>query len=237
MTQHVHTACQDCGGKGEIKEGECDVCKGRKVVNDKKILEVHIEKSMWEGQKITFAGESHQAPGVKPGDIIFVLKQKDHPHFRRQGGNLYVEHKITLMDALGGTSFSISHLDDRMLHVRTEEGDVIKSGDMRIIPKEGMPTYKRPFEKGNLYVKFDVIFPESGTFTKAQLETLESILPLRNPTSPKVKKGAEDVEVMLSHVTAEHRVQGQAGGQHGEASDEDREDGGQHGEGVQCRQQ
>jgi len=239
MIQQMQTVCQDCGGKGETikEEDKCDVCKGKKVVKDKKILEVHIEKGMREGQKITFAGESDQAPGVEPGDIIFVLKQKDHPHFRRQGGDLYVEHKITLIDALGGTSFTINHLDDRVLLVRTEEGDVIKPGDVRIIPKEGMPTHKRPFDKGNLYVKFDVIFPESNTFTKAQLKTLESILPPRNP-APKVKKGAENVEeVTLSHVTAEHQAQGQAGGRRGEAYDDDGEEGGQRGEGVQCRQQ
>lgn len=63
MIQQMQTVCQDCGGKGETikEEDKCDTCKGKKVVKDKKILEVHIEKGMREGQKITFSGESDQA--------------------------------------------------------------------------------------------------------------------------------------------------------------------------------
>jgi len=237
MIQQMQAVCQDCGGKGETikEEDRCDACKGKKVVKDKKILEVHIDKGMREGQKITFTGESDQAPGVEPGDIIFVLKQKEHPHFKRQGADLFVEHKITLIEALGGTTFTINHLDDRILLVKTDEGDVIKPGDLRVIPKEGMPIHKRPYEKGNLYIKFDVEFPEPGSFSKAQLKTLESVLPPRNP-APKVKKNAENVEeVVLQNVTEEHQSHGHGG--HGEAYEEDGEEGHQRGEGVQCRQQ
>jgi DnaJ homolog subfamily A member 2 len=28
-----------------------------------------------------------------------------------------------------------------------------------------MPIYKNPFEKGNLYIKFDVIFPEKNSLS------------------------------------------------------------------------
>lgn len=237
MIQQMQAVCQDCQGKGEtIKdEDKCDTCKGKKVTKDKKILEVHIEKGMREGQKITFTGESDQAPGMEPGDIIFVLKQKEHPHFKRSGADLYIEHKITLMDALGGTSFTINHLDDRVLVVSTEEGDVIKPGDTRVIAKEGMPIHKRPYEKGNLYIKFDIVFPEPKSFKPQQLQQLAAILPPRNP-APKYKKGAENVdEVTLSKVTTEHKTNGGNGGR-GEAYHEDDEEG-QGREGVQCRQQ
>jgi len=236
MIQQMQTVCQDCGGKGETikEEDKCDNCKGKKVTKDKKILEVHIERGMREGQKITFSGESDQAPGVEPGDIIFVLKQKEHPHFKRQGADLFIEHKVTLMDALGGTSFTINHLDDRILVCKTEEGDIIKPGDVRMIPKEGMPIHKRPYEKGNLYVKFEIVFPEPGAFNKTQLSALEKVLPPRNP-APKVKKAENVDEVTLSNVTVEEQSQG--GARRGEAYDEDGEEGQQRGEGVQCRQQ
>lgn len=47
-----------------------------KVVTDRKILEVHITKGMRNGQKITFHGEADEAPGVMPGDIIFIVEEK-----------------------------------------------------------------------------------------------------------------------------------------------------------------
>jgi DnaJ family protein A protein 2 len=39
---------------------KCPQCRGNKVVQEKKILEVHIEKGMQHGQKITFQGEADQ---------------------------------------------------------------------------------------------------------------------------------------------------------------------------------
>lgn len=43
-----------------------------------KILEVHIDKGMKHGQRITFSGEADQAPGVEPGDIVLLLQEKEH---------------------------------------------------------------------------------------------------------------------------------------------------------------
>jgi DnaJ family protein A protein 2 len=237
MIQQMQTVCQECQGKGETirEEDRCDNCKGKKVVRDKKILEVHIDKGMRDGQKIVFTGEADQAPGVEPGDVIFIVKQKEHERFKRSGSDLYMEHSITLMDALGGTQFAVPHLDNRVLLIKTAEGDIIKPGDTRMIEKEGMPTHKRPFEKGSLYIKFDVVFPPANFLNKQQLKTLESLLPPRN-APPKVKKGGEGVEeVTLSQVSVDQTKKGR-GTSRGEAYEEDEEHG-QRAEGVQCRQQ
>lgn len=48
------------------------------MVKEVKILEVHVDKGMKHGQKITFGGEADQAPGVEPGDIVLVLQEKDN---------------------------------------------------------------------------------------------------------------------------------------------------------------
>lgn len=46
------------------------------VVTERKVLEVHITKGMRNGQKITFHGEADEAPGIIPGDIIFIVEEK-----------------------------------------------------------------------------------------------------------------------------------------------------------------
>jgi DnaJ family protein A protein 2 len=48
---------------GEVihEKDKCPQCKGQKVMQDKKMLEVHIEKGMQNGQKITFQGEADEA--------------------------------------------------------------------------------------------------------------------------------------------------------------------------------
>lgn len=52
------------------------------VVRERKVLEVHVDKGMVDGQKITFNGEGDQEPGLEPGDIIIVLDEKEHPVFK-----------------------------------------------------------------------------------------------------------------------------------------------------------
>lgn len=65
---------------GEVinEKDRCKKCEGKKVIKEVKILEVHVDKGMKHGQRITFAGEADQAPGVEPGDIVLVLQEKEN---------------------------------------------------------------------------------------------------------------------------------------------------------------
>lgn len=69
-----------CAHKGEVinEKDRCRKCEGHKVCKETKLLEVHVDKGMKHGQKITFSGEADQAPGVEPGDIVLVLQEKEH---------------------------------------------------------------------------------------------------------------------------------------------------------------
>jgi hypothetical protein len=55
--------CNECKGSGETisDKDRCPQCKGEKVVQEKKVLEVVVEKGMQNGQKITFPGEADEA--------------------------------------------------------------------------------------------------------------------------------------------------------------------------------
>lgn len=149
MIQQMQTVCSECGGKGEIikDEDKCKQCKGKKVEKEKKILNVYIDQGMKNGQKIVFSGEADEAPGIEPGDIIFIIVEKQHDVFKRQGNDLVMEYTIPLIEALGGFQFIIKHLDGRELLIKNEKGDIINPGDVRVIVGEGMPQHKKPFEK------------------------------------------------------------------------------------------
>ena len=54
-------------------------------------------------------------------------------------------------------------------------GEVIKPNDLKCVYGEGMPTYRNPFEKGKLIVKFAIDFPEALDPHVAQ--KLEALLP------------------------------------------------------------
>lgn len=71
---HMHA----CAGEVINEKDRCRKCEGHKVCKETKLLEVHVDKGMKHGQKITFSGEADQAPGVEPGDIVLVLQEKEH---------------------------------------------------------------------------------------------------------------------------------------------------------------
>jgi len=234
MIQQMQTVCQECGGRGEVikEEDKCKDCKGKKVTKEKKILEVMIDKGMRHGQKIVFAGEADESPGVEAGDIIFVIVERKHEVFKRNGNDLIMELTIPLIDALTGFSIPVKHLDDRQLLIKTEKGDIIKPGDARMIPGEGMPQHKRPFEKGNLYVVFKIQFPE-GPFNQKQADQLAAVLGPKKSV-PKPQGEVEEVILAKANLGDTKKSPG-GGGRRGESYEEDEEE--QGGSRVQCAQQ
>ncbi|KAI8364215.1 hypothetical protein BD560DRAFT_355151 [Blakeslea trispora] len=233
IVQQFQQPCDACRGVGETinEKDRCQGCLGKKVTGEKKILEVFIDKGMRDGQKITFAGEGDQAPGIVPGDIIIVIDEKTHPHFKRQGDDLIYEAKIDLLTALAGGKFAIPHLDERVLIVNILPGEAIKPNELKVIPEEGMPAY-RTHTRGHLFVKFTVEFPNPNWTSPENIAALEQILPPR-PQLPSFGSKHLD-EVVMADAEGYQSSSRQGSHMHDGYEDEDE----QHaGPGVQCAQQ
>nr|ADR79278.1 Hsp40 [Brachionus ibericus] len=150
MYQQIHTTCRDCQGQGEINPKDmCKTCQGRKIVQERKILEVHIDKGMEDGQKI-------------PLRLDLIMKMD-----------------INLNEALTGFKRTIKTLDDRILVISSLPGEIIKPNDVKCVLNEGMPMYKNPFEKGRLIINFNVKFPQNGEIDSRRITDLEKILPTK----------------------------------------------------------
>lgn len=128
-----------------------------KAVTVEEVLAIHIKPGWKKGTKITFPEKGDYEPGAAPGDLVFVVEEKPHPVFRRDGNDLVVHKKISLLDALTGSTISLTTLDGRELTIPVT--DVIKPGHEQVIPNEGMPISKEPGKKGNLRIKFEIKFP------------------------------------------------------------------------------
>ncbi|CAG8455136.1 13369_t:CDS:2 [Ambispora gerdemannii] len=188
--------CPLCHGyfPKEVKRGPG---KNVIVVMEEKFLEIFIDKGMHHGQRIIMPGEADQEPGVETGDVILILEQKPHPNFERQENDLKTKVTISLTEALCGFSkVLLKHLDKRGLVVTQPAGEVIKPNEIKRVVNEGMPTYKRPFDKGNLYIEFIVELPNSMWTTPDNLKVIESLLPKRLPEEKRNPKDIVD-EVQL----------------------------------------
>jgi DnaJ family protein A protein 1 len=235
MMQQIQSMCGECHGEGERVDPKlrCKKCNGRKVNRERKILEVSVDKGMEDGQKVTFSGEGDQEPGLEPGDIIIVLDEKAHALFKRNGQDLIMKMDISLTEALTGLKKAVKTLDERTLVIQTVRGEVIKSGDLKMVRGEGMPQYRNPFEKGRLIIQFNVVFPPS--LEPSVAEKLASILPPAD--EPILPDEVDEVDLNDFDPEADRQQQHHRMG-HGHYDDDDE---GHHGHpggpGVQCATQ
>lgn len=128
-----------------------------------------------------------------------------------------------------------------LLLTPTTTGEVIKPGTFKCLPDEGMPFQGRPFMKGNMYVRFNVDFPES--VTSAQAAAIRGALPAaasQNNGAAMDTDEAEEVHRITNVADIEQELKsrvnvGKSAGASYESDDDD--DDMPRGQRVQCAQQ
>ncbi|KAK5773984.1 type I HSP40 co-chaperone YDJ1 PWA37_003111 [Arxiozyma heterogenica] len=236
MIQRFQTECDVCHGSGDIinEKDKCKTCNGKKVDHERKILEVHVNPGMRNGEKVVFKGEADQAPDVIPGDVVFVIHELPHKLFQRSGDNLIYHAEIDLLTALAGGSFMIPHVSGDWLKVDIVAGEVIAPDSHKVIDGKGMPIPKYG-GFGNLIIKFSVKFPGNHFTDEDTLKKLEDILPKR-PELPKVPADVHVEECVLSEYDSS-KYESRGSGRAGQSYDSDDEGHAHGGEGVQCASQ
>lgn len=116
MIQQMQSQCSSCGGQG----------KSFQTKQEREVLEVHIQKGAPDGHKVVFREMADEHPDADAGDVVFVLKQQEHAEFKRKGADLYIERKISLVEALCGFEIEITHLDGRKLLIKSSPGEIVK---------------------------------------------------------------------------------------------------------------
>merc|ERR1712172_139229 len=235
MMQQIQSMCGECHGERERVDPKlrCKKCNGRKVNRERKILEVSVDKGMEDGQKVTFSGEGDQEPGLEPGDIIIVLDEKAHALFKRNGQDLIMKMDVSLTEALTGLKKAVKTLDERTLVIQTVRGEVIKSGDLKMVRGAVMPQYRNPFEKGRLIIQFNVVFPPA--LEPSVAEKLASILPPAD--EPILPDEVDEVDLNDFDPEADRQRQHHRMGHGHYDGDEEGHHGHPGGPGVQCATQ
>jgi len=224
--------CDDCRGKGEVidEKHKCKTCNGKKVVKEKKIIEAEVDKGSPDGYNYVFHGEADEFPGTEPGDVVIIIKELPHKTFKRKGADLLIEKEITLLEALTGVDFVVTHLDGSKLRIKNTPGFVIKPDEIMTVIDKGLPFHKCSYKTGNLFVLFKVKFPAS--LTAPQVDSSGKAL----ASMPKADTEMDCKEtVKLEKYNEGQRNTHAQGGTEGDESEEDDEP--QGGQRVQCAQQ
>jgi len=247
FVQQVQMECEACSGSGKKpvpRQFRCGACSGG-LMRKKEVLEVHIEKGMFDGESISFYGKADEAFGKTTGDVIITLDAQPAPGFtfKRRGMDLVQQMDITLSEALTGFKKTVKHLDQRDVVITSAPGKVVKHEDIRIVAGEGMPKHGDPYQKGRMFVIFNVVFPEDNFCNAAGLAAIRKHLPKGEKwTSP----GEEAEEAELLPFDQEREAQPGSGPFSGKGSgsayDDERGGGrrgmpGGGGGGVECANQ
>ena len=124
--RRVEVECDYCSGAGAYFNDtfQCPACRGKRLVAEKRNLEVYLEPGMGNGSVIRLSEAADEAPGMIAGDILLLIQEKPHSDFTRKGPDLQITLHISLGEALCGFVKSFRHLDDRLLFITCSPGEV-----------------------------------------------------------------------------------------------------------------
>ncbi|XP_010215168.1 PREDICTED: dnaJ homolog subfamily B member 4-like [Tinamus guttatus] len=111
-----------------------------------KILTIEVKRGWKEGTKITFPKEGDQTPHNIPADVVFVLKDKPHDVFRREGSDVIYPAQISLRE--------------KVLEVDGEHLEMLGKPEVGEEHLEKVGNIWSPERRGDLVIEFSVRFPE-----------------------------------------------------------------------------
>ncbi|RLN89130.1 hypothetical protein BBJ28_00012571 [Nothophytophthora sp. Chile5] len=142
------------------------------LVDEPKTFVVKIKPGWKAGTKITFDREGNETRTQAAGDVVFQVVQLEHDLFKRDGAHLVFTAKVKLSEALGDHCVEVPTLDGRKLAIPCNE--VVSPTSEKLVKKEGMPISNQAGERGDLRIKFNILFPRQ--LTALQKTALAKIL-------------------------------------------------------------
>lgn len=156
--------------KLKVQRKTFDKLTGKQSVEDK-ILSVPIKQGLKPGSKIKFSDMGDQVEGGVQ-DLHFIVKEKPHPLFAREGDDIRHVVEIGLKEALTGWSRKVSTIDGKQVNV-ANGGPTQPTFEERY-PGLGMPKSKTPSQRGDFIVSVKIKYPTS--LTPQQKQQLKEIL-------------------------------------------------------------
>lgn len=150
--------CPTCQGTGQMIKSPCAKCEGQGRVEKHHKIRINIPPGVDNGTRLRITGEGEGGyMGGPAGDLYVEIRVKDHPHFERQGADLYAELSVPYVQLLLGAEIAVPTVtEDTKLAVPrgTQPEQLVKLGG------QGLPSL-RGSRRGDIYYRIRAQFPES----------------------------------------------------------------------------
>jgi curved DNA-binding protein len=134
-------------------------------------ISVKIPPGTLPGKKLRLSGKGSPGPmGGPPGDLYVKLKEMEHPVFKREGNDLFVDRRIKLSEATLGTKVTVPTLDGKTMSLKVPPGT--QSHTKMRLKNYGLPTASGK-SRGDQMVRIIVETP--ANLTKKQKTLLEEL--------------------------------------------------------------
>ena len=153
-------ACPTCQGEGRIIRNKCTSCSGEGRVNGEETIKVNIPSGVSDGNYLTLRGQGNAGRrGGSAGDLIVLIQEKTHDHFKRDGNNIYYNLTLTIPQAILGSEVEVPTLKGKAklrIEEGTQPGKLLRMRGKGIIGLNGSG-------EGDQYVRLNVYIPKKLT--------------------------------------------------------------------------
>jgi curved DNA-binding protein len=135
-------------------------------------ISVKIPPGSLPGKRLRVSGKGAPGPmGGPPGDLYVKLKEVEHPVFKREGNDLYVDRRIKLTEAILGTKVTVPTLDGKTMSLKVPPGT--QSHTKMRLKNYGLPQANGK-SRGDQYVRIIVETP--ANLNKKQKAIVEELV-------------------------------------------------------------
>lgn len=159
MFQHEMVPCTSCRGVGKVVPDDAVT-----LVEEK--LSIDVPPGCPEGHTFVLPGKLDEDPGENTGELVFVVRYREHPVFRPVGdsGHLETTLHINLLEALTGFSRILRHPDGTFLSIG--HTGITTPTTKWTIKNEGIRHGQ------HLHVAVEIDFPDHIVDTKTSLQAI-----------------------------------------------------------------
>jgi molecular chaperone DnaJ len=160
--------CTKCHGEGKFIPKPCSSCRGTGKTKGTKHLSFDLPPGIDNGD-YSITGEGESVPHGVNGDLIVRVRVKQHPHFRRDGADVFYDAKISIVDACLGKTIEVPTLE-KTEKLKVEEGT--QPNTIVKLKGKGLP-HLHSHGRGDQYVRLVVDIPTR--LNKQQKELLQKL--------------------------------------------------------------
>lgn len=178
------STCPHCEGSGQIVDRRPAGVDPDGLTRKEEVISINIPAGVAEGMQLTVSGKGNAGRNGGPaGDLIVLVEEEEHPHFRRDGNNIMHDLDISIADAALGAQIDVPTLDGKA-RIKLDPGT--QPGKLLRLKGKGLPSVNS-YGRGDLIIYVNVYVP-----TRLSREEREQMEAFRQ--SPNFQPGADNAK-------------------------------------------